>query len=262
LIEKECDDCSSLKAGMKVVFHEAFYGVYASESAAAEGRMEAVVEVIQQDVDFVTAKPASETQIAAAHAKTHVQYVRDSGLYSIAALAAGGAIQAARIGLLEPAFGLIRPPGHHASRGSAWGFCYFNNMAIALLSLREERLIENALVLDIDLHFGDGTVGILGDEKWVTIHNPRESSRHKYVQEVAHILSAVEVDLIGISAGFDYHMDDWGKLLATEDYFAVGSLVRKAAQACGGGCFAVLEGGYNHDVLGHNVAALIDGLSS
>jgi acetoin utilization deacetylase AcuC-like enzyme len=247
---------------MKVIFHEAFYEAYAGEAAAEAGRMEAIVDVIRPNVDFVTAEPASEIQIAAAHAQVHVAHVRRSGLYSIAALAAGGAIQAARIGLHEPAFGLIRPPGHHASRGSSWGFCYFNNMAVALLVLHQEGLIRNALVLDIDLHFGDGTVSILGDEGWVKIHNPRERSRRKYIQDVAHILSGVRVDMIGVSAGFDYHIDDWGGVLATEDYFAIGNIVCKAAQACEGGCFAILEGGYNHEVLGHNVAALIEGLSS
>lgn len=247
---------------MKVIFHEAFYQVYTADSAAAEGRMEAIVEVIQSKVDFITAEPASEDQVAAAHTKTHVDYVRESGLYSISALAAGGAIQAARTGLREPAFGLIRPPGHHASRDSSWGFCYFNNMVIALLSLHQEGLVTNALVLDVDLHFGDGTVNVLGNEEWVRIYNPRERSRRKYVHEIGHILSGIKVDLIGISAGFDYHMDDWGGVLATEDYFSIGNIAGKAARACGGGCFAILEGGYNHEVLGHNVAALIDGLSS
>jgi len=218
---------------MKVIFHDDFCQVYTSDPAAAEGRMEAIVEVIGSDVKFVTPEPASETQIAAAHTKTHIDYVRENDPYSIAALAAGGAIQAARIGLDEPSFGLIRPPGHHASSYSSWGFCYFNNMAIALLALREEGLISTALVLDIDLHFGDGTVNILGDKDWVKIHNPRERSRQKYIQEVAHILSGVQVDLIGISAGFDNHIDDWGGLLATEDYFAIGNMVRKTGRACG-----------------------------
>ena len=247
---------------MKVVFHDDFYQVYTTDPAAQAGRMEAIVEVIGSDVEFIPPEPASEAQIAAAHTASHVDYVQNYDPYSIAALAAGGAIQTARIGLQEPAFGLIRPPGHHASSYSSWGFCYFNNMAIALLALREEGLIKTALVLDIDLHLGDGTVNILGRREWVKIHNPQERSRGRYVQEVGHLLSGVQTDLIGISAGFDYHIDDWGGVLDTEDYFAVGNMARKAADACGGGCFAILEGGYNHDVLGHNVAAFIEGLSS
>jgi acetoin utilization deacetylase AcuC-like enzyme len=246
---------------MKVVFHEAFYEVYAAEPAAEEGRMEAAVDVIRSHVDFVTASPASEAQIGAAHTKMHMGRVRKEGLYPIAALAAGGAVQAGRIGLREPAFGLIRPPGHHASRSTSWGFCYFNNMAVALLTLRNEGHISNAFVLDIDLHFGDGTVNILGQEGWVKIYNPEERDRGRYVQAVAHMLSGVEVDLIGVSAGFDYHIDDWGGLLTTEDYFSIGRIVLRTAEMCGGGCFAILEGGYNHEVLGHNVAALIEGLS-
>jgi acetoin utilization deacetylase AcuC-like enzyme len=75
------------------------------------------------------------------------------------------------------------------------------------------------------------------------------------------MLSGMQVDIIGISAGFDQHIDDWGGLLTTDDYRAIGVMVKKAAQANGGGCFAVLEGGYNHAVLGHNVRALLDGLS-
>jgi acetoin utilization deacetylase AcuC-like enzyme len=247
---------------MKVVFHNDFYEVYTSDPASAKGRMEAIVGAIDSDVEFVTAEPASEADILAVHTPGHVGYVRRTGLYPIAALAAGGAVQSARMGLGEPVFGLVRPPGHHASADSSWGFCYFNNMAIALVALREEGLIREALVLDIDLHFGDGTVNILGDRPWVKIHNPSARTPGEYIREVGHILSNVHVDLIGVSAGFDNHADDWGGLLATEDYFSIGTLVAQCARACGGGCFAILEGGYNHDVLGYNVAALIDGMSA
>jgi acetoin utilization deacetylase AcuC-like enzyme len=68
-------------------------------------------------------------------------------------------------------------------------------------------------------------------------------------------------DLIGISAGFDNHSADWGGLLHTEDYEEIGHRVRSAADRNGGGCFAILEGGYNHEVLGENVLALIQGMA-
>jgi acetoin utilization deacetylase AcuC-like enzyme len=69
------------------------------------------------------------------------------------------------------------------------------------------------------------------------------------------------VDMIGLSAGFDNHVDDWGGLLNTEDYRDIGRMVREAADRRGAGCFGILEGGYNHAVLGRNVMALIEGLA-
>lgn len=223
--------------------------------------MEAVVRAIENRVTFVEPAPASREQIALAHTATHMEHLERRGLYEIAALAAGGAIHTARMGLQEPAFGLIRPPGHHASANDCWGFCYFNNMAVALLALRSEGLIDHAVVLDIDLHFGDGTVNILGGEDWVAIYNPSARNRKEYLQQVEEAIRDCRVDLIGISAGFDYHQDDWGGLLMTEDYRTIARRVRQTAIDCGGGCFAILEGGYNHDVLGKNVAALLDGLA-
>ena len=246
---------------MKVVFHEDFYKVYTSDPAASAGRMESIVEGIESRVEFVQAKPATRKDIEAAHAQTHIDSVRQSGLYDIAALAAGGALQAASIGLAEPAFGLIRPPGHHASADSSWGFCFFNNMAVALQALKNKGQIKTAYVLDIDLHYGDGTVNILESKNYVTIHNVRSSDRQLFMAEIEQQLESCQVDLIGISAGFDNHRDDWGGLLLTRDYFEIGKLVQAAATRSGGGCFGILEGGYNHQVLGQNVMALIEGLS-
>jgi len=246
---------------MKVVFHEAFYQVYTSDPAAAAGRMEAVMEVVAPQVELVTAEPASEEDIAAVHSRIHMDSIRECGLFEISALAAGGAIQAARIGLTEPCFGLVRPPGHHASAGSSWGFCFFNNMAIALEKLKREHAITSAYVLDIDLHYGDGNVNILEGKNWVEVYNVLAQDRQGYLKEVAAQMKACRADIIGISAGFDNHLKDWGGVLETEDYFRIGQEVRTAAQLRGGGCFAVLEGGYNHSVLGQNVMALVSGLS-
>lgn len=247
---------------MKVIFHEDFYQVYASEPAAYEGRMEAIVEAVKDQNEFIEAVPADEKDIAAVHSSLHIEKIKENNLYEISALAAGGAVQAAEIGLKESCFALIRPPGHHASRDSSWGFCYFNNMAAALQRLKRQGSIQTAFVLDFDLHYGDGNVNILGEKDWVTIFNPEEQrDRHEYVRNVGQVLSGINVDIIGISAGFDNHVDDWGGLLETEDYCSMGAMVRQTADRCGGGCFAVLEGGYNHDVIGQNAAALIEGMS-
>jgi acetoin utilization deacetylase AcuC-like enzyme len=246
---------------MKVVFHEDFYQVYSSDPASAPGRMEAIVEGVTSAAEFVTAEPASEDEIATVHTKDHIASVRNNGLYPIAALAAGGALQSARMGLTEPCFGLVRPPGHHASAGSAWGFCHFNNMAIALTVLKREKTIQTAYVLDIDLHFGDGTVNILANKDDFTIYNPSADQRERYLAEIERAMDGCQAELIGISAGFDNHEKDWGNVLKTEDYFAIGKRVRAAAGRCGGGCFGILEGGYNHSVLGQNALALIQGLS-
>jgi acetoin utilization deacetylase AcuC-like enzyme len=245
---------------MKVFFHPDFYQSYTYDPAAAIGRMEAIVGEIKDMVTFVEPLPASEEDIAACHSPLHIARVKGEGVYEIAALAAGGAIAAAETGLKEPAFGLIRPPGHHASRDSAWGFCYFNNMAIALEKLKRAGLINTAKVLDFDLHFGDGTVNILGGRGYVTILNSAAASRSAYLKEVEKFLMDKEVDIIGISAGFDHHVEDWGGLLHTEDYREMGRMVKEAAKVNGGGCFAILEGGYNHRVLGKNCRALLEGL--
>ena len=81
------------------------------------------------------------------------------------------------------------------------------------------------------------------------------------MQKVEDAMNDCRADIIGISAGFDNHIEDWGGLLKTEDYEEIGYRVRSAANRNGGGCFGILEGGYNHNVLGENVLALIKGMA-
>jgi acetoin utilization deacetylase AcuC-like enzyme len=246
---------------MKVVFHEAYYPVYAGDPAAAAGRMEAIMDALDPELAIVEPDPATEEQIAAVHTPAHIERVKRSGVFEVASLAAGGAIRAAEIGLSEPCFGLIRPPGHHASADSAWGFCYFNNMAIALAHLHKTGKIESGYVLDIDLHYGDGTAAILGESDWAAVYNVAAVGRSAYLLKVKDEMEICKADVIGISAGFDNHQDDWGGTLATEDYRQIGRMVKTAAERCGAGYFALLEGGYNHRVLGQNVNALIEGMA-
>ena len=247
---------------MKVYFDDRFYAVYTSDPAAAAGRMEAVVKTIAPHVKICAFPPAGENDLLAAHPKGHIEYVRSLKLYDIAALAAGGAIQAAETGMTEPSFALIRPPGHHASGDSCWGFCFFNNMAVSLYRLWSTGRIGSAFILDFDLHYGDGNVNILGRQPWVEILNPDGSSRESYLHQAQQALAATTADVIAVSAGFDHHVQDWGGLLTTEDYRSMGNWAYQAARRNNGGCYGILEGGYNHSVLGENVLAFIDGLNN
>ena len=245
---------------MKVVYHEDYNEVYSSDPASAPGRIQAVESALRGKVIFVKPVAASREDILRVHTPEHVRSVEREGVYEAAALAAGGAIKAAEIGLTEPCFGLIRPPGHHASSGSAWGFCYFNNMAVALEKLKKDGKIKKAFLLDFDLHYGDGNVNILGNKGYVTILNPTASNRNDYLKQVQDELSKTDADMIAVSAGFDHHEADWGGLLKTEDYRAMGKLAAQTAWRNRGGCFGILEWGYNHSVLGKNVLAFVEGL--
>jgi acetoin utilization deacetylase AcuC-like enzyme len=181
---------------------------------------------------------------------------------NIACLAAGGAIKAAQVAMEgEASFGLLRPPGHHASPDHCWGFCYFNNIAVALARLQSENLIYNALILDFDLHFGDGTNNIFAGSK-IEYFQPSGHERQRFVEEIISKFQQEKgYSILAVSAGFDRHVEDWGGQLTTDDYRTIGKLVKEAAERnCQGRRFAVLEGGYNHNVLGRNVKVFLEGL--
>jgi len=249
---------------MKVVYHERYREVYSSDPAATPGRIEGIYDKLHDRFDFVKPQPASEEDLRLVHGEGHINWVKRHQLtYQIAVLAVGGAIKAAELAWEgEPAFGLIRPPGHHASRDSSWGFCYFNNIAISVERLRRENKIEKAFVVDIDLHYGDGTANIFGGVPQVSYFHVEGRSREEYLDSLEERLAMVKnYDVIAVSAGFDRHENDWGGLLKTEDYETIGKMVKKwAERVCDGRRYAVLEGGYNHRVLGKNVESLLLGM--
>ena len=249
---------------MKVIFHPRFYEVYTSDPAAAPGRMEPMVKALEKEFEFIEPGPASEKDLGRVHGKSHIQSVKgEPHVYELGILAAGAAIQAGEMAFEgQPAFGLIRPPGHHASPHSCWGFCYFNNIAIAIKRLMSDEKIKSALILDFDLHYGDGTSNSFSGSTSVSYFHPEGTRRDGFLEEVRRCLQTERpYDIIAVSAGFDRHEEDWGGLLKTEDYFTIGKWAKEASiERCEGRRFGVLEGGYNHSVLGRNVKSFLQGL--
>jgi len=251
---------------MKIIFHDLYNdSSYAADRAAVEGRMERIMDVLSEEKDYSIVKPTATgiEDILRVHTEEHVNRIRqDEKLFRIAHLSAGGAICAAEIAIdREPAFACIRPPGHHASRDSCWGFCYFNNMGIALLKLRSEGKIKSAFVLDFDTHKGDGNIDVLSEYPEFKILNPVSPDRKNYLAEVEDHLNKIDqIDIIAVSAGFDSYEKDIGKRLKTIDFYLIGRLLRNfSRRLCSGRRFAILEGGYYLRDLGKNVYAFCQG---
>ena len=254
---------------MKIVFHKRYYNSsYAMDPAAAPGRLEGIVDILSRknEYEFIEPKPATKEDILRAHSERHYEYIEHNpSLFELASLAAGGAILASEEAYNgNPTFAVIRPPGHHASADSCWGFCYFNNISISLLKLYSEGKIKSAFVLDFDLHTGDGNINILtfSDSKFrVKILNPDSSGRTGYIKEVQNYMEELDnVDIFVASAGFDQGIEDWGHLLYPEDYHEIGKLMKEYSEKfCQGRRYALLEGGYNHNVLPKNVNSFCQG---
>ncbi len=254
---------------MKIVFHERYYNSsYSRDPAAEPGRLEGIVDLLskRKGYEFIKPEPAKKEDILRAHSERHYRAIkREPLLFELASLAAGGSILAAEEGYNgSPTFAVIRPPGHHASADSCWGFCYFNNISISLLKLFSEGKIASAFVLDFDLHTGDGNSNILrnrSDGFKVRILNPNSSGNINYVKEVENFMQNLkDIDIFVASAGFDEGIEDWGNKLYPEDYYELGNLMKKYSEKlCDGRRFALLEGGYNHDVLPNNVDSFSQG---
>ena len=232
-----------------------------------------------------------------AHAAEHLARVKHSAhfdsdtpaypnIFEHARRSVGGALQAlkaARQG--EIAFSLLRPPGHHATRERAMGFCYLNSIAIAALDALGSGTSRLA-VYDFDVHHGNGTEAILLDRPhaaFYSIHQhpcypgtgtrnvgnncfnypvapqtPREAYR-KVLAQALEDLKKYRPDLVAVSAGFDAYAHDpiANETLEAEDYHWLGEAIRKL----GIPTFSVLEGGYSQE-LPELILAYLQGLAS
>jgi acetoin utilization deacetylase AcuC-like enzyme len=203
--------------------------------------------------------------------------------------AAGAALEATDAviaGELENAFCAVRPPGHHACRGKAMGFCFFNNVAIAAKYALERHGLQRVAIVDFDVHHGNGTENIVaGDERILMVSfyqhpfYPEGGSQSDAanlvnvpvpaytkgmdVREIIEMmwmprLQAHRPEMIFISAGFDAHReDDMGQMgLVEQDYAWITSRIKDIAQRhAQGRIVSCLEGGYNLSALARSVEA-------
>ena len=228
--------------------------------------------------------PATTDALQRAHSAEHIQAVEKAvhdfdadtptypNIYEHALRSAGAAIAAARVGLEGiAAFSLMRPPGHHATRDRAMGFCYFNNMAVAALDALE-RGAERVAIWDFDAHHGNGTEAIVanhpgivfasihqspgypgtGLDSFANIHNfpvrpyARRDDHLGAVQQALDLLIAEKPDLILVSAGFDAFRGDpiTQMTLEQEDFATFGKILRQSRIPAA----AILEGGYSDEM--------------
>ncbi len=235
-------------------------------------RSESIHKELNESFEFVKPKPATEKDILLVHTKEHFERVKSGKYYDedthvidikYPLLSAGAAIEAAKIN----GFSICRPPGHHAGKHFLGGFCYFNNIAIAVASQNKK-----AAILDIDIHHGNGTQDIFLGKKdvlYLSIHeSPQypgtglvsekncincplpagttEDSYLKYLQKCIQEINKFKPEILAISIGFDtYCQDRIGNfLLKVDSYRKIGEVIKKLGLPT----FFILEGAYSEDI--------------
>lgn len=192
---------------------------------------------------------------------------------------------------ISAAFCSVRPPGHHAERAHAMGFCIFNNIAVAAAHALAQFQLERVAIVDFDVHHGNGTEDIFQDDPRVlfcsTFQHPfypycgaetnkphivkvplaagsrGEQFRNAIEQHWLPALQTHQPQMIFVSAGFDAHREDdmAGLNLVEDDYAWVTARIHEAATTyCDGRIVSMLEGGYALSALGRSVVAHLNAL--
>ncbi len=282
-------------------------------------RLKAIYEMIDNPAmswKFTEIQPreAAKEEIATVHDAAYIDLIASTAgqecfmldpdtatspeTYEIAKLAVGGvcnAIDGVLSGEVDNAFAFIRPPGHHAERDAAAGFCIFNNVAIGAMHAILKHGIERVLIVDWDLHHGNGTQHIFYDDPRVlyfsthqypyypgtggineigqgkgegyTINVPLHGGAgdDAFVKIFRQVLGPVAMEfnpqLVILSAGFDIYFQDplGGMRVTPEGFAALTRILLNIADACCKGRFvAVLEGGYNVQGLTKSVKIVLE----
>lgn len=275
-------------------------------------RLDAVLNALQGlDLQRVSAPLAAEDDLLRCHSKAHLQAVKDAapesgwraldadthmsvGTLEAAYRAAGGVLRAVDLviaGGVANAFAAVRPPGHHAERETAMGFCFFGSVAVAAKHALDFHGLKRVAIVDFDVHHGNGTQDLVEDDArilFVSSHQmplwPGTGAAHEtgvgnvvnvplpegvgsevfraaYLREVFPRIEAFAPEVLLISAGFDAHgADPLAGLMLDEADFAwvTTKLCDLADKHCGGRVVSVLEGGYDLGALGASARAHVE----
>jgi acetoin utilization deacetylase AcuC-like enzyme len=271
-----------------IIFHDESCLEYSApahpERPARIARSVPLLKERHPDWEWRIPKPASETSLLRAHSRDHVERIRNATrdfdadtpvypkIYEHALRSAGAAIEAARAALSgERPFSLMRPPGHHATRDRAMGFCYFNNIAIAALDALESSA-KRVAIWDFDAHHGNGTEAIVANNSRIAFASIHQfpgypgtgtksfanvtnyplgpgTPRHHHVEVAKRALEklvAFKPDLLLVSGGFDaYARDPLVQMtLQHEDFATFGKWLYQLDIPVA----TILEGGYSDEL--------------
>lgn len=277
-------------------------------------RLQAIMNLLEKEevlsrLKHLEPKPVPRELLEKVHAPRYIKLVKEiaeSGgghldldtymgprSYEAALMAAGGAVEAVRAvldGEVENAFALVRPPGHHATPTRGMGFCIFNNVAIAARYALERKEVERVLIVDFDVHHGNGTQDIFYYEPTVLYFSTHQYPHYPgtgYITDIGEgkgygytvnvplrgwvgdegfklifeeilipIARRYQPHLILVSAGFDSHWADplASMLLSISGYTELARILKSLAdELCQGRIVFVLEGGYKLEVLSYCV---------
>ncbi len=307
-----------------IIRHELFTKHLAGyDHVESPARVEAILNKLEASpmrpsLQYIEAEPAKIEWLERVHDPRYVQailsldikeaVILDSGdtvataaTPKAALYAAGAGVQAARLVLdekISSAFCCVRPPGHHAERSRAMGFCIFNNIAVAAAHLVEAEGLARVAIVDWDVHHGNGTESMFIEDDRVlyisthqyphypgtgsadtigtgrgqgyTINLPMASGARDreylaaFRNRIVPALDEFKPEFILISAGFDAHADDplSGMLLTTAAFGTMTTLLKESAEKhCKGRIVSLLEGGYDIHALAESVEAHVAALA-
>ena len=301
------------------VYHPIYLKHDTGQHVEVAARLEAVISHLEETglisrLTLIEPRPATVEEIALVHQKQYIKEIEETAAkgggwldpdtvmsadsYKAALYAAGGVIRATEAvmdGEVANAFALVRPPGHHATAGYAQGFCLFNNIAIAAKYALEKYKLERILIIDFDVHHGNGTQAAFYDNPRVmylstyeypfypgtgsleetgsgegrgtnlNVPLPAGCGDAEYLEVFEQIIAPAarrfNPRLILVSTGYDGHWaDPLAMMNLSVDGFARIAVVIKglAGELCDGRLALTLEGGYNLEALAASVKATFD----